>query len=192
MCRFSPPTIVGKHRARHQTLSRKALESRDVSAETAGDFAFSRLYGDNGILASEKPLQENTPSILTDIQRRNTMGIFGKSFDQKVQEAVAALGRSGLGVRGLTATVAGKGGTPEGEVDTMEAKGRGMSEFNKLVDTGKPINRIRVKESLAAPQVPPPAAPRAAEETTYIVQSGDTLGALAQRFYGRARPYPKS
>src|SRR4030043_1278536 len=92
----------------------------------AGDFAFSRLYGDNIILAAEKPLQEKTPSILTDIQRRNTMGIFGKSFDKKVQEAVAALGRSGLGVRGLTATGAGKVGTLEGEGEAMEAKGRGM------------------------------------------------------------------
>jgi LysM repeat protein len=162
-----------------------------VSVETAGDFAFSWLYGDNVILASEKPLQENAPSILTDIQRRNTMGIFGKSFDQKVQEAVAALGRSGLGVRGLTATVAGKVVTLEGEVDTMEAKGRVMSEFNKLVDTENTINRIRVKESPAAPQAPPPAAPKAAEETTYVVQSGDTLGALAQRFYGKASLYPK-
>src|SRR4030043_2471829 len=146
MCRFSPPTIVGKHRSRHQTLSRKALESRDMSVETAGDFAFSRLYGDNVILASEKPLQEKTPSILTDIQRRNTMGIFGKSFDKKVQEAVAALGRSGLGVRGLTATGAGKGVTLGGEVDTMEAKGRVMSEFNKLVAPENPINGIGVRE----------------------------------------------
>src|SRR4030042_1571865 len=181
LSRFAPPTIVGKQRARDQTLSRKALESRDVSVDVAGDFAFSRLYGDNVILASEKPLQENTPSILTDIQRRNTMGIFGKSFDKKVQEAVAALGRSGLGVPGLTATVAATGVTLEGEGDTMEAKGRVMSEFNKLIDTENTINRIRVKESLVAPQVPPPAAPRAAEETTYVVQSGDPLGAVAPR-----------
>jgi len=165
--------------------------ARSDFSEVAGDFAFSRLYGDNGILASENLLQENTPSILTDIQRRNTMGIFGKSFDQKVQEAVAALGRSGLGVRGLTATVAGKVVTLEGEVDTMEAKGRVMSEFNKLVDTENTINRIRLREAPAAPQVPPPVAPRAAEETTYVVQNGDTLGALAQRFYGRASLYPK-
>ena len=119
------------------------------------------------------------------------MGLFGKSFDQKVQEAVAAIGGSGLGVRGLTATVAGKVVTLEGEVDTMEAKGRVMSEFNKLVDTENTINRIRVKEAPAAPQVPPPAAPKAGEETTYVVQSGDTLGALAQRFYGKASLYPK-
>jgi hypothetical protein len=35
LTRLSHPTIVRKHRSRHQTLSRKALESRDVSVETA-------------------------------------------------------------------------------------------------------------------------------------------------------------
>ena len=121
------------------------------------------------------------------------MGIFGKSFSQKVQEAVTALGGSIPGVRGLKATVDGKVVTLEGEADTMEAKGRVMTEFNKLVNTENTINRLRVKEAPAAKPVPPltPAPPQAGEVTTYIVQSGDTLSALAQRFYGKASLYPK-
>jgi len=119
------------------------------------------------------------------------MGIFGKSFDQKVQEAVVALGGSVPGVRGLKATVDGKVVTLEGEVDTMEAKGRVMTEFNKLVDTENTINRIRVKEAPAAKPTSPLPGPKADEVTTYVVQSGDTLSALAQRFYGKASLYRK-
>jgi LysM repeat protein len=120
------------------------------------------------------------------------MGIFGKSFSQKVQEAVAALGGSIPGVRGLKATVDGKVVTLEGEADTMEAKGRVMTEFNKIVNTENTINRIRVKEAPAARPAPAPQAPPKADEvTTYVVQSGDTLSALAQRFYGKASLYPK-
>ena len=121
------------------------------------------------------------------------MGLFGKSFDQKVKEAVAAIGGSIPGVRDLRATVDGKVVTLEGEADTMEAKGRVMTEFNKLVSTENTINRLRVKESPAAKQAQaaPAQAPKAEEGTTYIVQSGDTLSALAQRFYGKASLYPK-
>jgi len=120
------------------------------------------------------------------------MGIFGKSFDQKVKEAVVVLGGSVPGARGLKATVDGKVVTLEGEADTMESKGRVMAEFNKMVSTGNTINRIRVKEAPAAKPVPSPApAPKPEDVTTYVVQSGDTLSVLAQRFYGKASLYPK-
>jgi len=36
------------------------------------------------------------------------MGILGKSFNEKVLDAVTALGKSGLGVRDLRATVEGR------------------------------------------------------------------------------------
>ena len=121
------------------------------------------------------------------------MGLFGKSFSQKVEEAIAALGGSIPGVRDLRATVNGKVVTLEGEADTMDAKGRVMAEFNKLVSTENTINRLRVKEAPAARPVPPTAAEAAkpAEVTTYVVQPGDTLSALAQRFYGKASLYPR-
>ncbi len=118
------------------------------------------------------------------------MGLFGKPFGEKVQDAVAALGRAGLGVHDLRASVEGKVVTLEGRTDSLDAKGRVTAEFNKLVATENTINRIRV-EGPAAP-LPGPVPPPAAEDATvYEVKSGDTLGALAQRFYGKAGLYPK-
>ena len=116
------------------------------------------------------------------------MGIFGKSFGQKVQDAVAAINGSGLGIRDLKATIEGKVVTLEGQADSMDVKGRVMAEFNRLVETENTLNRIRVEQTQAAP----PATPaKPAEETLYEVKPGDTLGAIAQRFYGKASLYPK-
>lgn len=120
------------------------------------------------------------------------MGLFGKSFDQKVREAVAAVNRAGLGVHDLRATVEGKVVTLEGRAETIDAKGRAAAEFNALVATENTINRIRVEAPASAPLPgPAPAAPAAGDVTIYEVQPGDTLGALAQRFYGQASLYPK-
>lgn len=119
------------------------------------------------------------------------MGIFGKSFSEQVQEAVTALGKSTPGVRDLRATVEGKIVTLEGQADSLDVKGRIMAEFNKLVDTENTVNRIRVQEPPTAPPVQPPTPQKTQEETIYTVQKGDTLSALAQRFYGKASLYPK-
>ncbi len=119
------------------------------------------------------------------------MGIFGKSFDEKVQEAVTALGKSGLGIHDLGATVEGKIVTLEGQADSLDAKGRIMAEFNRMVNTENSVNRIRVLERQAEPSVSLPGPQKTEEETTYVVQPGDTLSALAQHFYGKASLYPK-
>jgi len=120
------------------------------------------------------------------------MGLFGKSFGQKVQDAVATINRSGLGIRDLKAVVDGKVVTLEGQADSMDVKGRVMAEFNRLVVTENTLNRIRVEQAAAAPPAAPPAASqKPAEETIYEVKPGDTLGAIAQRFYGKASLYPK-
>jgi LysM repeat protein len=114
------------------------------------------------------------------------MGLFGKSFNEKVQDAVMAVRGAVPGVRDLQATVEGKVVTLEGQADSLDAKGRIMAEFNKMVVTENTINRIRIPE---APAAPPAAA--AAPETLYDVKPGDTLSAIAQRFYGKASLYPK-
>ncbi len=119
------------------------------------------------------------------------MGIFGKSFSQKVEEAVAAVNRSGLGIHDLKATIAGKVVTLEGLADSIDVKGRVMAEFNRLVQTENTVNRIRVEQTQAAPPAAPQAPPAPAAETIYEVKPGDTLGAIAQRFYGKASLYPK-
>jgi LysM repeat protein len=105
------------------------------------------------------------------------MGIFGKSFEEKVNE--------------LRATVEGKIVTLEGQADSMETKGRIMTEFNKLVATENTVNRIRVQAAPAATSIPPLTPQKTEEESFYVVQKGDTLSALAQRCYGKASLYMK-
>jgi LysM repeat protein len=119
------------------------------------------------------------------------MGIFGKSFNEKVQDAVTALGKSGLGVRDLRATVEGRVVTLEGEADSLDVKSRIMVEFNRMVDTENTLNRIRIPEAPAAQPVQSSTPQKTEEEMIYVVQKGDTLSALAQRFYGKASLYMK-
>jgi len=118
------------------------------------------------------------------------MGLFGKSFNEKVQDAVSVINKSDLGVRDLRATVDGKVVTLEGQASNPDAKGRVMLEFNKMVNTENTINRIQVQGAAAAPSIPGPAQ-TADQMTIYEVKPGDTLGAIAQRFYGKASLYPK-
>jgi len=119
------------------------------------------------------------------------MGIFGKSFNEKVQDAVTALSKSGLGVRDLRATIEGRVVTLEGEADNLDVKSRIMVEFNRMVDTENTLNRIRIPEAPAAQPVQSSTPQKTEEETIYVVQKGDTLSALAQRFYGKASLYMK-
>jgi LysM repeat protein len=119
------------------------------------------------------------------------MGLFGKSFDEKVQDAVAVINKSDLGVSGLKAKVDGKVVTLEGQAVSMDAKGRVMLEFNKMVATENTVNKIQIQGAGAAQPLPGPGAPAAGDATVYEVKPGDTLGAIAQRFYGKASLYPK-
>lgn len=121
------------------------------------------------------------------------MGLFGKSFHQKVQEAVDRLNSSGIGVRDLRAQIQGKVVTLEGVAESLEAKGRAMSEFNRMVATENTINKIEVKTAVPPPPVAPPspATEPAGAFEIYEVKAGDTLSAIAQRFYGKASLYPK-
>ncbi|MCX8160925.1 MAG: LysM peptidoglycan-binding domain-containing protein [Candidatus Saccharicenans sp.] len=122
------------------------------------------------------------------------MGIFGKSFSEKVQEAVDIINKSGIGVENLRAKIEGKVVTLEGLADNMEAKGRAMLEFNKMVNTENTINRIQVKSEAKAPAPPGATIPgpaTAADYEIYEVKPGDTLSHIAQRFYGKASLYPK-
>jgi len=119
------------------------------------------------------------------------MGLFGKSFDEKVNDAVAVINKSDLGVTGLRAKVDGKVVTLEGQAANLDAKGRAMLEFNKMVKTENTINKIQVQGAPAPSTLPGPGAPAPAETQVYEVKPGDTLGAIAQRFYGKASLYPK-
>ena len=121
------------------------------------------------------------------------MGLFGKSFDQKVEEAAAAVRGAVPEVRDLRAMVSGKVVTLEGKAENLEAKGRAMAEFNRRISADNVINRIQVMEAAPAPPIPGPVpGPAPADEVSvYEVKPGDTLGAIAQRFYGKASLFPK-
>lgn len=121
------------------------------------------------------------------------MGLFGKSFDVKVNEAITAVSGMNLGVRGLRAAVDGKVVTLEGEVDSFEAKGKVVQAFNNLVETDNTLNKLTIvgpAPAAAKPNLPGPAA-AAAEEQVHLVVAGDTLSALAQKYYGKASLYMK-
>ena len=125
------------------------------------------------------------------------MGLFGKSFEEKVDEAVNGLRAKFPTVRGLAARISGKTVTLEGEAPSMEVKTAVMAAFNAAVETDNTINTIRVKA--AAPAPPPGPAPQAeaapgapaGAETVHVVVSGDTLGAIARKYYGKASMYMK-
>jgi nucleoid-associated protein YgaU len=82
--------------------------------------------------------------------------------------------------------------TLTGEAPTLGVKTRVISEFNSRVDADNVLNRITIAAGAApkdAAAKPTPAA--AAEFEWYEVQKGDTLSALAKRFYGKASQYMK-
>lgn len=78
------------------------------------------------------------------------MGWFGKSFEEKVNEAVSTVRSKVTGVHSLEAKTAGKVVTLSGEVDTMDAKAAVMREFNGLVDTENTLNTVRGRRTGAA------------------------------------------
>ncbi len=117
---------------------------------------------------------------------------FTKSFDDEVSEAIEKIRGMGLGVEGLSASVDGKVVTIKGSAPNMEAKAKAMQFFNEMVDTENTFNMIEIP----APE-PKPAPEPAAEETpeagerVYEVVPGDTLGAIAKKYYGNAGAYMK-
>ncbi|HYN42892.1 MAG TPA: LysM peptidoglycan-binding domain-containing protein [Thermoanaerobaculia bacterium] len=128
------------------------------------------------------------------------MGLFGKSLEEKTAEAVKSLRGTIPGLKSLDAVVEGKIVTLTGEAATLDAKGKAMAEFNKLVETENTLNKIKVAAALAAEPASAPAevaadpvavAPTPAEERFHVVEKGDTLGAIAKKYYGKAGAYMK-
>ncbi len=135
------------------------------------------------------------------------MGLFGKSLEEKTAEAVKSLRGSIKGLKSLDAIVDGKTVTLTGEAESIEAKGKAMAEFNKLVETENTLNKIKLAQAPVAAQAPVPAAapvvtagapaqtaaaaaaPAAAK--IHVVEKGDTLGAIAKKYYGKAGAYMK-
>ncbi len=117
---------------------------------------------------------------------------FTKGFDNEVDEALATIRGMGLGVEGLSASVDRKVVTLIGSAPNMEAKAKVMKLFNELVDTENTFNNISIPAPEPKPEPEPVAVEEtAAEERVYEVVSGDTLGAIAKKYYGNAGAYMK-
>jgi nucleoid-associated protein YgaU len=123
------------------------------------------------------------------------MGLFGRSFEEKVRDALGEVEAMGLGVTNLGAKVEGKMVTLTGDAPSMEAKAQVMAEFNARVKTENTLNAIRIPEA-PRPEPKPAPAPEPAvveqpEEVFYEVQPGDTLSGIALKYYGKANEYMK-
>jgi LysM repeat protein len=127
-------------------------------------------------------------------RKEEDMGLFdmfGGSFEKKVQEAVAEVAAMPIGVTGLRAEVQGKTVTLHGHAKDMEAKGRAMSELDRRVKADNIINRIDVEKAPPPAPAPEPVPDEVveAEERIHEVVGGDTLSALAKKYYGNANMY---
>ena len=124
---------------------------------------------------------------LVQTERGIEMGLFGKSFDEKVQEAINDIGATTPGVSGLHADVRGKVITLKGKAESREAANLAMKKIDQAVKADNIVNAIEVSK----PREPEPApAPKPeAEGRIYEVAAGDTLGAIAQKYYGKASAY---
>jgi nucleoid-associated protein YgaU len=113
--------------------------------------------------------------------------LFGKSFEDQVTEAINEVGATTPGVSGLSAEVRDKVITLNGEADSREAANLVMSKIDQAVKADNIVNAIKVKK---APEPEPEPEP-VVEERVYEVVSGDTLGGIAQKYYGKASEYMK-
>ena len=112
--------------------------------------------------------------------------LFGKSFDQQVQDAINEVGATTPGVSGLRADVRGKVITLKG---AAEAANLAMQKVDQAVKADNIVNSIEVAK---APEPEPAPAPEpVVEERVYEVVAGDTLGAISQKYYGKASAYMK-
>lgn len=128
------------------------------------------------------------------------MGLFGKSFEEKVNEALAKLRPQFPGAN-IRANIQDEVVTLVGEVADMATKTKVMAAFNELVETKNTINQITIAKpaapptmadaAQAAPSAPPTAAPGPVGPRIHEVVKGDTLSAIAKTYYGKAGLYMK-
>ncbi len=118
---------------------------------------------------------------------------FGKSFEDKVNEAITQIKAMNLGVRHLGAQVRGKVVTLTGEAPSRAIATMAMQKLDELVSPDNIINSIKVDKPAPEPdvlveveaEVEPPT------ERYHMVAAGDTLGHISQKYYGKASAYMK-
>ena len=113
--------------------------------------------------------------------------MFGKSFEDQVQEAINSAGATTPGVSGLHAEVHGKVITLKGKADSREAANLAMQKIDQTVKADNIVNAIEVAK---APE-PEPVVEEVSADRFYEVVAGDSLGAISQKYYGKASDYMK-
>ena len=121
--------------------------------------------------------------------------LFGKSFDEKVAAAVTEMKAMNLGVRNLGAQVQGKVVTLTGEAPSREVASMAMQKLDEMIEPDNIINTIKVDKPAPQPEPEPLAEPATDDdmptERYHMVAAGDTLGHIAQKYYGQAGKYMK-
>lgn len=127
------------------------------------------------------------------------MGLFGKSFEEKVEKALQTVRGQFPGSQ-IEAQVNDEVVTLTGRTNDVNTKGQIMAAFNSAVETKNTINQIAVDTPMpqaAGTQfssVPhaagtPFGTTTASEHRMHDVASGDTLSAIAKKYYGDASKY---
>ncbi len=119
--------------------------------------------------------------------------LFGKSFEDKVNEAITQMKAMNLGVKHLGAQVSGKVVTLTGEAPSRDIATMAMQKLDEMVSPDNIINSIKVDKPAPAPAPTPEpeAKPEPPTERYHMVAAGDTLGHIAQKYYGKAGEYMK-
>jgi nucleoid-associated protein YgaU len=118
--------------------------------------------------------------------------MFGKSFDESVNEAVEKV-RDSFPQARVSASVNDKVVTLTGEAPTLEVKSQIMQAFNGMVATENTINQISIPKQAAGFQPAPLGQTHASEigARVHEVVKGDTLSAIAEKYYGSASSYKR-
>ena len=119
--------------------------------------------------------------------------LFGKSYENQVNEAITKIKAMDLGVRHLGAQVKDKVVTLTGEAPNREVATMAMQKLDEMVSPDNIINAIKVDKPAPEPEVlveveadvEPPT------ERYHMVAAGDTLGHISQKYYGKAGEYMK-